>query len=166
MVIKEIINRRSVREYAPKIVSDDDILEIIKAGQFAPSAHHNMVVEFIIIRAQETKDKIFEICREFQDFVKKAPVLIILVTDKKKSVLTVQDLSVVSENMFLQATALGLGTVWKNLQPDWAKKILAFLNVPKNYIAINMIPVGYPAKKTEPHIDKDFGSEKIHQEKW
>lgn len=166
MVIKEIINRRSVREYAPRIVSDENIVEIIKAGQFAPSAHHNMAVEFIVIRAQETKDKIFEICQEFQDFVKKAPVLIIPVTDKTKSLLSVQDLSVASENMFLQATALGLGTVWKNLQTDWVKKILKLLNVPKNYIAINMIPVGYPAKKAEPHTDKDFSSEKIHQEKW
>jgi len=166
MAIKEIINRRSVREYRSKKVSDQGIAEIIKAGQFAPSARHNMAVEFIVIRKQETKDKIFEICQDYQNFIKKAPVLIVSVTDVTKTTMPIQDLSVASENMFLQATALGLGTVWKNLRPELSEKVLKLLNVPDNHIAINIIPVGYPAKKVEPHIDKDFNTGKIHQEKW
>ncbi|PIP92152.1 nitroreductase, partial [Candidatus Wolfebacteria bacterium CG18_big_fil_WC_8_21_14_2_50_39_7] len=35
MIIKEISNRRSVREYKPDDVTDELIIEIIKAGQFA-----------------------------------------------------------------------------------------------------------------------------------
>jgi nitroreductase len=164
MIIKEIINRRSVRDYKPDEVNEEDIVEIIKAGQFAPTAKHNQTVEFIIVKNQETKEKIFGIVG--QEYVKEAPVLIIPVIDTTKSVLPIQDLSVASENMFLQATALDLGSVWKNLDPAWQEKIKKLLGLPENFMAINIIPVGHPRNKTKPHDEKDFSAKKIHREKW
>jgi len=166
MIIKEILNRRSVREYQEKDVSKEDIDEIIKAGQFAPTASNNRAIEFIVIRDQQTKDKIFEIVS--QEFVKEAPVLIISVSDTTQTNCPVQDLSVASENMFLQATALGLGTVWKNFEAEHTEeeKIKKLLGIPEQYKAINIIPVGYPKEKLIPHTDEDFNAQKIHQEKW
>lgn len=166
MIIKEILNRRSVREYQEKDVLEEDITEIIKAGQFAPTASNNRAIEFIIIRDQQTKDKIFEIAG--QEFLKEAPVLIIPVSDTTQTNCSVQDLSVASENMFLQATALGLGTVWKDLKTEYMEegKIKKLLGIPEQYMAINIIPVGYPKEKPIPHTDKDFNAQKIHHEKW
>jgi nitroreductase len=166
MIIKEISNRRSVREYTQKPVSPEDILEIIKAGQFAPTARNNKAAEFIVIREQKTKDEIFAVTG--QEFVKNAPVLIIPTTDTAKTNCPTQDLSVVSENMFLQATALGLGTVWKALKGEFneAEKIRNILGIPSNYAVINIIPVGYPKNKPETHSDSEFDSKKIHKERW
>ena len=166
MVTKEIKNRRSVREYKPDAVPQEYITEIIKAGQFAPTARHNAAVEFIVVENQETKDNIFEIVG--QEFVKEAKVIIIPVTDTTKTNCPVEDLSVASENMFLQATSFGLGTVWKALKSELkeTEKIRKLLGIPEQYIAINIIPVGYPKEKPESHTDKDFDSRKIHEEKW
>lgn len=166
MIIKEIINRRSVREYKNKAVSLKYIIEIIRAGQFAPTAKHNKAVEFIIVKNQRTKDKIFEIIG--QEFIKEAPILIIPVTDTNKTNCPIQDLSVASENMFLQATALGLGTVWKALKSEFteSEKIKKLLRIPKQYMTINIIPVGYPKEEPEPHADQDFDDRKIHKERW
>lgn len=164
MVIKEILNRRSVKEYKSKEVPQKYIIEIIKAGQFAPTARNNKAVEFVVIRNQKTKDRIFEIVG--QEYVKEAAVLIIPVSDTTKTNCLIQDLAVATENMFLQATSLELGTVWKNLQPEWAKKIKKLLRIPANYTAINIIPVGYPTKECEPHTDKNFDNKKIHKEQW
>ncbi len=141
MIIKEILNRRSVREYKDKEVSDGHIAEIIKAGQFAPTARHNQAVEFMVIKNQKTKDAVFEIVG--QEFVKMAPVLIVPASDTTKSTnLAIQDLSLASENMFLQATALGLGTVWKNIRPEWEEKVKKLLGIPEKYKIINIIPIG------------------------
>ena len=109
MIIKEILNRRSVREYKSDAVPQKYIVEIIKAGQFAPTARNNRAIEFVVIEKQETKNKIFEIVG--QEYVKEASVLIIPVSDTTKTSCPIQDLSVASENMFSQATALGLGTI-------------------------------------------------------
>ena len=166
MVIKEILNRRSVREYKPDMVPENYIIEIIKAGQFAPTARNNRAIEFIVIKNQETKNNIFEIVG--QEYVKEAQVLIIPASDTTKTNCPIQDLSVASENMFLQATALGLGTVWKALKAEFdeEEKIKKLLGIPKQYMVINIIPVGYPKEKPKPYTDKDFDSKKIHEEKW
>jgi nitroreductase len=70
--------------------------------------------------------------------------------------------------MLLQATSLGLGSVWKNLKTELGEeeKIKELLNIPGQYRVINIIPVGWPAENIEPRTDKDFSPEKIHQEKW
>jgi len=166
MIIKEILNRRAVREYQEKDVPEEYITEIIKAGQFAPTASNNRAIEFIIVKDQQTKDKIFEIVG--QEFVKEAPILLIPVSDTTQTNCSVQDLSVASENIFLQATALGLGTVWKDLKAEDVEegKIKKLLGIPEQYKAINIIPVGYPKEKPIPHPDKDFNAKKIHHEKW
>ncbi|HOK94358.1 MAG TPA: nitroreductase family protein [Candidatus Pacearchaeota archaeon] len=165
MVIKEIQNRRSIREYKPDDIPDEYIQEIIKAGEFAPSAMNNRAVEFIVVRDSKTKEDIFNIVG--QTFVKKAPVLIIPTTDTRKTNFVVEDLAVVSENMFLQATALGLGTVWKAVGGGvWEEKIKEILGVPEEYKIINIIPVGYPKEKVFPYVDADFDPKKIHKERW
>lgn len=164
MVIEAIKKRRSVREYKPDAVPDEDIKEIIKAAQFAPTAHGSKAVEFIVIRNQEMKEKIFDVVG--QDYVKVAPVLIAAVVDLEKSELPVQDLSVAAGFMFLEATALGLGTVWKNLSSKWEKKVKNLLGVPQNFRIINLVPVGYPAEKLPAHSDGEFSENKIHEELW
>jgi len=166
MVIKEIANRRSVREYKIDAIPEEYIIEIIKAGQFAPSARHNLAIEFVVVKNQETKNRIFEIVG--QEFIKQAAVLIIPATDTTKTNCPVEDLSVASENMFLQATALGLGSVWKAIKKEFneEEKIKKLLGIPQQFKAVNIIPVGYPKEKPEPRSDKDFDGKKIHQESW
>lgn len=166
MIIKEIQNRRSVREFKTTPAPDEIISEIIKAAQFAPTSRDNRSVEFIIIKAQATKEKIFKTALPEQLFIKEAPVLIIPVTNPKKTNQPVQDLSLASGNIFLQATSLGMGSVWKNLKLPVADKIKKILGIPHDYLIINVIPLGYPKKTPPPHTDEDFDKVKIHNEKW
>ncbi len=163
MIINAIKKRRSFRTYKSDSVSDEMINEIIKAGQFAPSAMGRSAVEFIVIRDQKIKEAVFEVID--QDYIKNAPVLIAPVATDQ-SVLPVQDLSIVSENIFLQAAELGLGSVWKNLTPVWEEKVKEILGVPKNFRMIDIIPIGFPAEEKPEHSDEEFKIEKIHQEKW
>ncbi|MFH0970989.1 MAG: nitroreductase family protein [Candidatus Micrarchaeota archaeon] len=164
MVLAAIKKRRSVREFSPKKVPEKAILEIIKAGQFAPSGKHNGAVEFIIIKTEQMRAKLAEYLQ--QPFISQAPLVIAPVTDTSKSRWICQDLSVASENMFLQAAELGLGTVWKNVSEEQCEEVKRILGLPPHFTLINMIPVGYPKEKAEPHPDSEFSKKKIHREKW
>lgn len=164
MVIEAIQKRRSMRMYKSDAISDDMINEIIKAGQFAPTAHGTSAVEFVVVTDAQMKKDIFDVVG--QDYITEAPVLILPVATDA-AVLPVQDIAVASQNMFLQATALGLGSVWKHLVPEWEEAIKTMLNIPKDYRMINIVPIGMP---NDPdiveHSDADFKIEKIHHEKW
>ncbi len=164
MVIEAIQKHRSMRMYKTDAVSEDVVNEIIKAGQFAPTAHGTGAVEFVVITDVKMKKDIFDIVG--QDYVTEAPVLIMPVATDA-TVLPVQDISVATQNMLLQATDLGLGSVWKHVVPEWAGKIKEMLSIPEGYHVINMVPIGLP---NDPdvieHADDDFKIEKIHREKW
>ncbi len=164
MIIEPIKNRRSTRDFKEEAVSDKEIAELVKAGQFAPSSRNNRAIEYVVITEKALKDKIGEAVS--QPFVKAAPALIIPVTDPAKTLEPIQDLSVVSENIFIQAEALGLGTVWKNVSPEAIKEVAPIIGVPKNLLFINIIPVGRPKTKLPPYTDAEFDVKKIHQERW
>ncbi|MFH1780596.1 MAG: nitroreductase family protein [Candidatus Nealsonbacteria bacterium] len=164
MVIKEIVNRRSIREYKDEIVPNEAILEIIKAAQFAPTAKNNRAIEFIAIKDQDMKDKICAILE--QEFVKKASVLIVPVIDPEKTPCPVQDIAIAAENMLLQVVALGLGAVWKNVRSEPSVQIKALLGIPENFLLNTMLPIGYPNEEKPVHTEADFNKSKIHNEKW
>lgn len=164
MVLKAIADRRSIRDYKSDKIPQGFVIELIKAAQFAPSAKHNRSLQFIIIRDKKTKETIYGMLG--QGFIKQAPLLIIPTVDTKKSSCPIQDLSVASENIFVQAAALSLGTVWKKVPEEKIEEVKILLDIPKNFMLINIIPVGFPKTKRRSHNEKDFDLNKIHFEKW
>jgi nitroreductase len=141
---------------------------LIKAGQFAPTAYSNKAVEFIVVKDDATREKLCELAVGVQPFVKEAPVLIIPASDTKKSKHAVEDISVATENIWLQATEMGLGTVWKNVESEAEEPIKKLLSIPPYFKVINILPIGYPIKEKilPPHKDEEFDMDKIHNERW
>jgi len=163
MIIPAIKNRRSVRQFKTNPVPDQLIEEIIQAAEYAPSAHGSKAVEYMIVKDQAFKKEINQIfsAESRQEFIETAPVLIIPVVDTNKSVLPLQDLSVTSENIFLQAAELGLGSVWKNVNSKFVTSLLTLLKLGSSYALINIIPIGFPKETVVPHNENDFDTQKI-----
>ncbi|MDD5456219.1 MAG: nitroreductase family protein [Candidatus Margulisbacteria bacterium] len=164
VIIKEIIKRRSNREYLPDEIEEDVINEIIKSAQFAPTGMNNRSVEFMVIRNYQTKENIFKLIG--QEFIKQAPALIIPVIDTGSSVTPIQDLSIASSFILLQATALELGSVWKNVRIENRDDLKKLLGIPDSYEVINVIPIGYVPKTLAVHQDSEYSEEKIHWDNW
>lgn len=164
MILKAITHRRSVRSFLKKQIPTHFVKEVIATAQFAPSSHNNRSLEFVIVTDPQMKSKLHQLLG--QDFILQAPVLIIPVIDTEKSEYPIQDLSVASQNLFLQATHLKLGTVWKNISENLVEKIKTLLKLPSNFTLINLIPLGYPKNLKRPYRIKDFNPKKIHYHHW
>lgn len=164
MIIKEIVKRRSIRNYKNDNVDDNKITETIKAAQFAPTGMNNRAIEYILIKDKKVKEDLFKIAG--QDFLKEAPILIIPIINNDKSITPLQDISIASAFMMLQVTSLGLGTVWKHLQDKWIIEIKKILDIPVNYTLINILPVGYPQDELPYHSDSEFNTKAIHYERF
>ena len=164
MVIEPIIWRRSIREYSDEPVLDESINEIIKAAQFAPTAQNKRAVEFIVVKDQAVKNQLFEILP--QDFIKKAPAILVPVCSAELAVIPESDLALASAFIMIQAAELSLGTVWKHVDEKAARGVGKVLGLPENYILINVIPLGYPLNELPDHGDVDFDPGKIHNNKF
>lgn len=168
---EEIINtRRSIREYADKEVSDEDILKILKAGMQAPGSRLGAEPwEFIVIRDKQTLAKIGEI----KPRVTNASVAIVLVANIERAFYKTvwqQDMGAAAENMLLEITNLGLGGLWNGVAPEEERmtKIGEIVGIDdiselKPYC---IITVGYPADGWENKFMDKFDESRIHYEKY
>lgn len=166
MVLDIIKQRRSVRNFTKDPITDEQIKKIIEAAQCAPTANNMRGIEYIVVRNPQTLEEIYFVSEPKQAFIKEAPVLLIPIVNTKKSILPVQDLSLASQNIFLQATAMGLGSVWKNFRPPIAKKVQQILEVPEEYQLINAIPIGVPEIAPKAYDHSNFNPDRIHHEKF
>lgn len=56
--MKVIQDRRSIREYSPEPVSDDDLNQILEAARLAPSGENAQPWRFIVVKDTETRRKL------------------------------------------------------------------------------------------------------------
>ncbi|MDL1956981.1 MAG: nitroreductase family protein, partial [Candidatus Desulfofervidus auxilii] len=107
-VLKAIYSRRSVREYTDQSVSREIILEIIKAGTWAPSGLNNQPWRFAIVWDKEVKEQI-AVQTKYGGIVKQAPVIIAVFVDKNAMYHEVKDhqaMGACIQNMLLAIHAL------------------------------------------------------------
>lgn len=80
MVMNAIINRKSVRKYSEKPISDEVLNKILEAGRLAPSWVNVQPWKFIVVKNQETKD-LLALASGGQKQVQNANVLVCCVAD-------------------------------------------------------------------------------------
>ncbi|MQY82519.1 nitroreductase, partial [archaeon] len=82
-VLETIKTRRSVRKYKPQEISDEDLKEILKAAQLAPSAGNKQPWRFVVVRDSETKKRLAEVARNQMWIADAGVVVAALAMDKE-----------------------------------------------------------------------------------
>ncbi len=169
-----IKGRRSVRAYTDEAVSKEHIQAIIEAGTWAPTGMNRQPWKFVVIQnkeiikniSDETKAYLKQTRPEFvsrfsteQDIIcYDAPLLILICCEKDKQWenLNLLDCVLASQNMFLKAYALGLGSCYMGFvsylggKPDVLKKI----GVPDNYQLMVPLIIGHP-KTVQGNVERN-----------
>lgn len=152
--IKTILNRRSVRSYQSKQITDEELNMILKAGTYAPSAMNQQSSHFTVIQNKEIMNELVTLGKEainqdrnpFYD----APT-VVLVFAKKDNIAPVQDASLAMENMFLAAASLNIGSCWVNcvnriFNTKKGKEFQKKIGVSEEYMSVGSSILGYPAE--------------------
>ena len=142
-----IINRRSVRKFQSKPVSDEDLKIIIEAGRQAPSAANRQPWHFVVVKNEDQRQKLAEACSG-QTWLADAAVIIAGVgkPDVSEKWYPV-DVAIAMQNMILAATSLGYGTCWIGaFDHDRVKSVLG---IPENLTVVALTPVGVPDDRPE-----------------
>lgn len=150
-IIKTIHDRRSIRAYSTEKIEEEKLNQVLQAGRLAPSANNQQNVKFIVVKDQETRNKMVDIAGA-QDFLKDAPVVLVGFGEPcdvmrcGEQAYTI-DVSIALSFMILTATELELGTCWlANFDENKVKEIL---RIPPNMQVVAMSPLGYPAESPE-----------------
>ena len=113
-LLEGIYTRRSVRQYTARPVEREQLVEIIKAGTWAPSGLNNQPWRFVIVREREARARLAEFTK-YRTIIESAPACIAVFIDREAMYNDVKDhqaMGACIQNMLLAAHALGLGAVW------------------------------------------------------
>lgn len=142
--------RYSVRSYQPKQVEEEKLQRILEAGRVAPTGANRQPHRLIVVREVSSLEKLKKAANVYG-----APLAIIVCADHNvswkrhydgKDIADI-DATIVTDHMMLEATELGLGTIWVcYFNPEVLK---AEFNIPENIEPINILGIGYAGGKAE-----------------
>ena len=161
-----IFNRKSVRQYTEREISQDVLDNLLRAGMAAPSSRDRRPWHFIVISDKEILDNLGGQLRN-AFFMAGANKAIVVCGDEELSDnCWFVDCSAVTQNILIAAESMGLGAVWTAVYPydDRADIVRETFGLQKNIHAFAIIPLGYPLEKNEPK--NKFDESRIHYNKW
>lgn len=155
--------RSSVREYKYKSIKMNELEKIIDAGRRAPTARAEEPWDFIVVQDKNALQDLAQIT-DHGRFLGKAAAGIVVIAKQTKYYL--EDGCAATENMLLAAAALGIGSCWiAGDKKPYAEKILEYCTVPKGYLLVSIIALGYPQGPVSAHKKRAL-SEVFHKEKF
>lgn len=145
----EIAKKRySVRNYSDRKVEKEKLEKILQAAHVAPTAANLQPVRLLVVESKKGLEKIGKGANIYG-----APLAIIVCADHNKAWVRPFDkkqsgdidASILTDHMMLEATELGLGSVWVCFfKPDVIKEEF---DLPDNLEPINILVIGYSNEK-------------------
>jgi len=152
--LHDLLTRRwSPRAFSEQPVGPDIVLTLLEAARWAPSSSNEQPWRFVAATRKEPVefDRLLACLLEGnRKWAYRAPVLILSVArmdfeeDGRPNRHAFHDVGLATENLLLQATALGL--VAHPMAGFEIEKARADLKIPSGYEPVAMIAVGYPGE--------------------
>ncbi len=145
-LLEAIFTRRSIRQYTDEPVDRDQLLEIIKAGTWAPSGLNNQPWRFVIVTAADVRR---ELAKQTTShfIIERAPACIAVFVDRGVMYNDVKDhqaMGACIQNMLLAAHGLGLGAVWLGEILKNADAVRTLLDLPEEIELMAVVALGHP----------------------
>ena len=163
-VIKNILDRRSIRQYKDEMIPKEILEQIIEAGTYAPSGMGMQSPIIIAITNKEIRDRLSKLNakimgKEDTDPFYGAPVVLVVLADKKIPTY-IYDGSLVMQNLMLSANSLNVSSCWihiakEEFETEEGKEILKSLGIKGEYEGIGHCILEYSDSKVEAKPRKD-----------
>jgi nitroreductase len=154
-VSEAILHRRSVRKFTDQQIPMEDLIKIMEAARWAPTAVNRQKARFVLITDEELLKKIAKTAKIVfyqQKHAAQATAMIIVSLD---STAWVEELGASVQNILLQAHSLGVGSCWIGaFNREVVRKLL---KIPYSYKIYALILLGYPAEDPKPAPRLELG---------
>lgn len=150
-VLQAIYDRRSVRDFSPQPVDEEQVMEVMRAGSWAPSGLNNQPWRFVVVKDPGIKGELAKQTR-YQSIIESAPVIIAVFLDRKAMYHEVKDIQAVGaciENMLLAAHAQDLGAVWLGEILKNKDHVGRILSLPAHLELMAVVALGHPAHRSQ-----------------
>ena len=162
LVIKNLLTRRSVREFSDKHIDSSQLKEILETAIYAPSGMNMQTWQFTAVTDRNKIQALATVVGEKlgrTDYDFYNPAVLVIPSNERESRWGVEDNACALQNIFLAAHSMGIGSVWINQlrticdEPE-IRAILKGWEIPDNHIVYGIAALGYPTKQMTSEINK------------
>lgn len=164
-----IKRRRSTRKFTEEKLSDEQVLSIMKAALMSPSSKRGNPWQFVLVDDPEKLEKLSRCKVHGAKLIAKAPLAVVVLADPLVSNVWIEDASIATIVMQLQAEDLGLGSCWvqvrnrldsNNVPSD--EIVRDILNIPLQMQVLSIVAFGVKAEDKNPFDEEALQWEKLH----
>lgn len=165
--------RRSIRKFTPEKITPEQKEIICEAALRSPSSRGINPWEFVLVEDCEVLAELSTSKRHGAEFLKNAPLAIVVCSDSNASDVWIEDCSIAAIIIQLTALSLGLGSCWAQIRcrkrsGDLSAEshIQELLGLPEHIKVECIVGIGHPAEKKRPVSIDALQRNKLHHGKW
>lgn len=168
-----IKNRRSMRKFTGEELSQEQVVTLLKAALVAPTSKRSNCWQFIAVDDKETLEKLSHCKEQASSFIADAALAIVVTADPLVSDVWIEDASIASIMLQLQAEDLGLGSCWVQIRERYAATgmpsdefVRSVLDIPLQLQVLSVIAIGHKGMERKPFDESHLQWEKIYINKF
>ncbi|MBR5803891.1 MAG: nitroreductase family protein [Bacteroidaceae bacterium] len=165
--------RRSTRKFTEEELTQEQVEMLLRAALMSPSSKRTNGWQFVVVDDKEMLQKLSQCKEAGAGFMAGAPLAIVVMADPMVSDVWIEDASVASLMIQLQAEDLGLGSCWVQVRERFTadgvsanEVVHELLDIPLQLQVLSIIAVGHKAQERKPFDEENLQWEKVHINKY
>ena len=161
--------RRSHRKFTNEEIDGEDVRLILRAALMSPTSKSCRAWHFIVVEDKTDIEKIADAKNLGSQFLKGAPIAIVVTGDPDENDCWVEDASIAAISMQYQAEELGLGSCWAQMDKrgltdgTTANEVISgVVGLPEGQRVLCVIGIGHPADERKPQDEEKLKWENVH----
>jgi nitroreductase len=168
-----IKNRRSMRKFTEDELKQEQVVALMKAALMSPSSKRSNPWQFILVDDKETLKKLAYCKKMGASFLEGAAMAIVVMADPLASDVWIEDASIATLMIRLQAEDLGLGSCWIQVRERFTSDgvpsnefVHDVLDIPLQLQVLSIVAIGHKGMERKPFDEEHLQWEKIHINKY
>ncbi len=168
-----IKKRRSTRKFTEEELTQDEVVLLLKAALMSPSSKRSNCWQFVVVDDREMLARLSRCKAHGAELLEGAPLAVVVLADPLASDVWIEDASIASLMIQLEAEDLGLGSCWVQVRErSTAEGVSAdevvreLLDIPLQMQVLSIIAVGHKAVERKPFDEDNLQWEKVHINKY
>ena len=164
-----LIKRRSIRKYKDDLLLPEETEQILKAALLSPTSKNSHSWQFVVVEDKEMLAKLAKCKPHGSTFIKDCALAVVVLGNPLISDVWIEDASIASIAMQLQAEDIGVGSCWVQVRErEYNENIPAadyvrdLLDVPMPYEVLSIITFGKKEKERRPKDMDSLTWENVH----
>lgn len=162
-----------MRKFTPEELTQEEVVTLLKAALMSPASKRSNCWQFVAVDDKETLEKLSHCKAQSASFIADAALAIVVLADPLASDVWIEDASIASILIQLQAEDLGLGSCWVQVRERQTateipsdEYVREVLGIPLQLQVLSVIAIGHKGMERKPFDEEHLQWEKIHINKY